>query len=79
MQTTFQSHIPGETKEICGNLHLDDAENWVGDSEMSKRTTSLLPVVLHEIGHTIGLNHSDVRRSIMWPMYDRYFRTHITY
>ena len=27
----------------------------------------LLPVMIHEIGHSIGIRHSDVQEAIMWP------------
>lgn len=42
-----------------GDIHFDDDESWTVDK--------LLPAAVHEIGHSLGLNHSDVSGSIMTP------------
>ncbi|WP_177229336.1 matrixin family metalloprotease [Dyella sp. OK004] len=42
-----------------GNLYLDSTINWSADG--------LKSVVLHEIGHTLGLGHSTNPLSIMYP------------
>lgn len=48
-------------------LHFDDDERWV-NSETSN--VDLLTVAAHEIGHTLGLAHSDDPDALMFPSYD---------
>ena len=47
-------------------LHFDDEERWV-DSET--RDVDLLTVAAHEIGHTLGLAHSNDPDALMFPSY----------
>ncbi|XP_029648837.2 matrilysin-like [Octopus sinensis] len=44
-----------------GNVHFDDAEEW---SEIDFHS-----VALHEVGHAIGLDHSEDMDSVMAPFY----------
>ena len=47
-------------------LHFDDDEHWV-DSEV--QNVDLETVAAHEIGHTLGLAHSDDPTALMYPSY----------
>ena len=47
-------------------LHFDDDERWV-DSDT--RNVDLLTVAAHEIGHTLGLAHSNDPDALMFPSY----------
>jgi hypothetical protein len=48
-------------------LHFDDDERWV-DSD--SRNVDLLTVAAHEIGHTLGLAHSEDPGALMFASYD---------
>ena len=47
-------------------LHFDDDERWVNSDTQN---VDMLTVAAHEIGHTLGLAHSDARNALMYPSY----------
>ncbi|KAG7159706.1 Matrix metalloproteinase-24-like [Homarus americanus] len=55
---------------IGGDLHFDDSENFVAHHLREKyKGKSLLITAAHELGHSLGLRHSDVENALMAPYY----------
>lgn len=48
-----------------GEIHFDDYENWMF-SPNANGLYNLVAVALHETGHALGLDHSEITNSVMW-------------
>nr|XP_027224414.1 matrix metalloproteinase-2-like [Penaeus vannamei] len=58
---------------IGGDMHFDDTEKFVTHLEAKKYVSnSLLVTAAHELGHSLGLLHSDVSTALMAPFYQEF-------
>lgn len=55
--------------DLAGDLHFDNDEHWVAGSGNSPFDVDLGTVALHELGHSLGLDHSADPNSVMWAEY----------
>jgi len=65
------AYFPGQG-EISGDCHINDEWEWVTSTQFATLAKPpLVPILIHEFGHSLGLRHDTrERESIMYPSYD---------
>ncbi|AAN04364.1 matrix metalloproteinase [Heliothis zea nudivirus] len=56
-----------------GQIHIDAEEPWVFSNNAEERkpeeSADFQSIALHELGHALGVGHSDVHDAVMYPYY----------
>ncbi|XP_078350865.1 macrophage metalloelastase-like isoform X2 [Oculina patagonica] len=68
--TLAHAFYPHSNQGLSGDAHFDDDEFFT--TRDPDKGVNLDWVAVHEFGHSLGLEHSNVRESIMYPWYKGY-------
>lgn len=62
--------FPPPNGSLAGDAHFDDAETWTDLTRANgAQPIDLVTVAAHELGHSLGLGHSNVSGALMYAFY----------
>jgi hypothetical protein len=56
---------PANGGTSAGDILFNTSQSW----QIDGTTYDLMTVAIHELGHSLGLSHSDTNTAVMWPSY----------
>ncbi|XP_028398595.1 72 kDa type IV collagenase-like [Dendronephthya gigantea] len=65
--TLAHGFYPHDNTGLAGDVHFDDDETWI--LKKGDIGTDFYWTALHEIGHALGLDHSNYQNAVMYPFY----------
>lgn len=65
------AYYPVRTDGLAGDVHFDNGDRW--GTAPSAAAIDILEVMLHELGHSLGLGHETLNTAIMNPFYGEHF------
>jgi hypothetical protein len=68
-RTLAQGYFPDDVNpaRIAGDVQFDSSERWEVGNALGSQAFDLVLTAVHEIGHALGLDHSDVAGAVMAP------------
>lgn len=64
-----ETYLPDDVNPspLAGDMTFDSAERWEVGNAKGNAAFDLVQIAVHELGHALGLDHSRVASSVMYP------------